>query len=271
MFRIVFVLFVVLILNTGFLEAQDSIPRYHEMPPEDFPEIGRQIRIPGGHFRMGSSSGEADELPEHQVWLSSFYLDAHEVTYAQYSQCTKCERGSGGFDVTNPWQPVVYVDWYNAELFCSTMGKRLPTEAEWEYAARAGSTGKYSFGESPNQLEDYAWYAGNTVALNTWYPRPVQKKQPNAWGLYDMHGNVMEWVQDHYSSDYYGVADPVYNPLGGMDAKQHDYPTRVARGGAWGGAWDRGEASSLRSSKRFAFAPWVQSYQIGFRCASSVH
>ncbi|MCK5899867.1 SUMF1/EgtB/PvdO family nonheme iron enzyme, partial [bacterium] len=104
------------------------------------------VFINEGEFLMGSDLGDEDELPDHLVFVKSFYLDQHEVTNADYSKCVECTRGHGGFDTIEPQQPVVYVDWKNADAFCQFQNKRLPTESEWEYAARAGSEEKYSFG-----------------------------------------------------------------------------------------------------------------------------
>ena len=121
------------------------------------------VFINEGEFLMGSDLGDEDELPDHLVFVKSFYLDQHEVTNADYSKCVECTRGHGGFDTIEPQQPVVYVDWKNADAFCQFQNKRLPTESEWEYAARAGSEEKYSFGDNISLLETYAWLKTNTV------------------------------------------------------------------------------------------------------------
>ena len=228
------------------------------------------VKIPEGEFLMGSYSGEEDELPDHLVYIKSFYLDAHEVTNEAYSRCPECERGSGGFDTFDRQQPVVYVDWKNAESYCNSQNKRLPTEAEWEYAARAGSHDKYSFGNNTSLLENYAWLKSNTVDKGLWGARKVSGKLPNRWGVHDLYGNVMEWVQNYYTPDYFPyIREPdLHNGLNSPADKE--YPLRVVRGGAWGGLHDAGTPEGVRSAKRYAFTEWTRSFQIGFRCAMDI-
>ena len=219
---------------------------------------------------MGSYSGEEDELPDHLVYIKSFLLDAHEVTNEAYSRCHECERGSGGFDTFDRQQPVVYVDWKNAESYCNSQNKRLPTEAEWEYTARAGSYDKYSFGNNISLLENYAWLKSNTVDKGLWGARKVSGKLPNRWGVHDLYGNVMEWVQNYYTPDYFPyIREPdLHNGLN--SPADNEYPLRVVRGGAWGGLHDAGTPEGVRSAKRYAFTEWTRSFQIGFRCAMDI-
>ena len=228
-------------------------------------------KIAAGEFLMGSDFGADDELPDHLVFIDSFYLDQHEVTNDDYSKCLNCERGQGGFDTTDPQQPVVYVDWNNADAYCKSQNKRLPTEAEWEYSARAGSIYEYSFGEDISLLETYAWLETNTVDLGIWGAKKVSMKKANQWGVFDMHGNVMEWVQNYYTQDYsYSIRQP-NNPQGPLAPLDENYPLRVVRGGAWGGRNDAGNSAGLRSAKRYSFVEWTRSFQIGFRCAKDVY
>ena len=219
---------------------------------------------------MGSYSGEEDELPDHLVYIKSFFLDAHEVTNEAYSRCHECDRGSGGFDTFTRQQPVVYVDWENADSYCNLQNKRLPTEAEWEYAARAGSYDKYSFGNNISLLENYAWLKSNTVDKGLWGARKVSGKLPNRWGVHDLYGNVMEWVQNYYTPDYFPyIRKPdLHNGLN--SPADNEYPLRVVRGGAWGGLHDAGTPEGVRSAKRYAFTEWTRSFQIGFRCAMDI-
>ena len=228
------------------------------------------VKIPEGEFIMGSYFGEEDELPDHLVYIRSFFIDSHEVTNEDYSRCIQCERGSGGFDTYDSQQPVVYVDWKNAESYCNSQNKRLPTEAEWEYAAGTGSYEKYSFGNNISLIENYAWLNLNTVEKGLWGARKVSVKLPNRWGLHDMYGNVMEWVQNYYTPDYFPyIREPdLHN--GKNSPIEKEYPLRVARGGAWGGLHDAGTPEGLRSAKRYAFAEWTRSFQIGFRCAMDI-
>jgi formylglycine-generating enzyme required for sulfatase activity len=198
------------------------------------------VLIPAGTFTMGAADGRADETP-HTVSVSAFYLDKYPVTQELY------ERVLG----INPSKqkarnnPVEKTQWTDAVRFCNAAseleglkpaynletwecdfdasGYRLPTEAEWEYACRAGSTGKYCFGDSEAELARYAWFK----PFSQGRPRPVGQKQPNAWGLHDMHGNVWQWCHDWYSQSY-DSAGPSSDPRGPSAGK-----TRVLRGGAW--------------------------------------
>ena len=239
------------------------------------------VLVSEGRFSMGSINGEANELPVHSVYLHRYLIDAHEVTNSEFARCDICEKGSGGFDTTEPDQPVVYVDWENADTYCRFVGKRLPTEAEWENSARAGSKTEYSFG-NVRRLDAYAWYEDNAEQKGERYAHKVGTKQPNAWNIYDMHGNVMEWTSDLFVENYYQklegdkpwhIFDYFYNseidhPFKPNISPAVETPLRVVRGGAWGGLFGMGDAPQLRSAKRFPVKPWVQSFLIGFRCAA---
>ena len=157
--------------------------------------------IPAGTFMMGSEKGYADEKPQHRVTISRpFYLGKYEVTQAQWEAVMG--NNPSRFDGRN--NPVEQVSWEDVRVFIARLNAheghtryRLPTEAEWEYAARAGSTSAYSFGDDAARLGQYAWYGDNSGKTT----HPVGQKLPNAWGLHDMHGNVWEWVQGWYG-DY---------------------------------------------------------------------
>jgi formylglycine-generating enzyme required for sulfatase activity len=190
------------------------------------------VRIPAGTFLMGSPATEAqrgsDEAPPHAVTFSRpFYMGKCGVTQAQYEQV----MGANPSHFKGAQNPVEGVAWGEAQDFCrkvsamSGVAVRLPTEAEREYACRAGSTTAYSFGDSADGLAEYAWYRGNSG--NTTHP--VGEKKPNAWGLYDMHGNVWEWCQDRYGDAYYAENPPV-DPQGPAQGAHH-----VVRGGSWDG------------------------------------
>ena len=218
--------------------------------------------LEGGSFQMGSLEGEDDEWPTRQIELASFYLDVHEVTNADYAQCSECMRGYGGFDTTLPEQPVVYVDWENSARYCASIDKRLPTEAEWEYATQAGSDVENSDSVLA-ELRDQAWFEMTSQNLRS--AAVVGQRQPNAWGLYDLQGNVMEWTADWYAP--YDQAK-LQNPKGPEAPPNPTYPQKVARGGAWQGLFGRATEAGLRSSRRYGLAAWTQAFNLGFRCAA---
>lgn len=190
--------------------------------------IGMKLNlIPPGEFVMGSPKSEPgrwDDETQHRVKITKpFYLSAHEVTQEQYEQV----MGSNPSRSEGPTKPVEQVNWNEAVAFCGKLSVqegveyRLPTEAEWEYSCRAGTTTAYSFGNDVAQLGEYAWWAGNSVGGT----RPVGELKPNAWGLFDMHGNVVEWCQDWYGDyDLQVVSDPAGAAPGRC---------RVLRGGAF--------------------------------------
>ena len=218
--------------------------------------------LEGGSFQMGSLEGEDDEWPTRQIELAPFYLDVHEVTNADYAQCSECVRGYGGFDTTLPEQPVVYVDWENSARYCASIGKRLPTEAEWEYATQAGSDVENSDSVLA-ELREQAWFEITSQDLRS--AAVVGQRQPNAWGLYDLQGNVMEWTADWYAP--YDQAK-LQNPKGPEAPPNPTYPQKVARGGAWQGLFGRATEAGLRSSRRYGLAAWTQAFNLGFRCAA---
>ena len=262
----------------GFVSVEAAIS---ERDQDQIRQMEGMVLVPEGRFFMGSKKGEENEKPVHSVYLRSYFIDSHEVTNREFARCDHCERGKGGFDTTEPDQPVVYVDWQNAEAYCQFVGKRLPTEEEWENSARAGSQTEYSFGDE-QQLATYAWYEDNAEQVGERYAHTVGTKKPNAWNIFDMHGNVMEWTGDRYVVDYYQKLENskpwhLFNyyfhsendhPFKPNNPSEDETLMRVVRGGAWGGAFGTGNARQLRSAKRFAVKPWVRSFLIGFRCAA---
>lgn len=148
---------------------------------------------------------------------------------------------------------MIHLTWYDAWVFARWIGGRLPTEAEWEYACRAGTETRFSFGNNEEDLAEYAWYSANAADKT----RPVRQKEPNAWGLYDMHGNVGEWCQDWFDERYYGqfAGEMAVDPMGPVVSR-----SRVIRGGSW---IDYGRF--CRSACRFASAPGVRIGYLGFR------
>jgi len=215
------------------------------------------IPIPGGTFDMGCSPDDtqcyADEAPVHPVTLSPFEILETEVTESQYLAATgvapSCNLGAfeGGDDF-----PVECVTWHEASALCEKVGGRLPAEAEWEYAARGGTTTKYYCGGSPGCLDEIAWSKSNSDG----HKHEVGGKAPNAYGLYDILGNTFEWTADWYDSSYYSVS-PQDNPEGpGSGSK------RVFRGGSL--YYDH---DYLRVSYRNNVAPSYCDPFIGIRCA----
>lgn len=228
------------------------------------------IPISGGCFEMGSTDGSSDETPVHKVCVSNFSIDRYEVTNAEYiaamgdsahfddDKCGIFNVDSGKtFYGTLPAsfrsdnQPMVCVDWSQAEAYCERQGKRLPTEAEWEYAARALSAGEWPCGENDSCLESVAWFKENSGG----HTHPVMGRLPNYWGLSDMGGNVWEWTADWYGAGYY-AASPRQNPQGPEKGQG-----RVIRGGGW-----NYQAQGLRLAFRLPTLPAQRSPMVGFRC-----
>ena len=200
------------------------------------------VEIPAGSFVMGSES-EPDERPPHRVaFARPFQMGKYEVTQAQW----KAVMGGNPSQFVGDELPVERVTWVEAQTFVERLsamtGKtyRLPTEAEWEYACRAGGTGLWSYGDAERALARHAWFDANARERT----HGVGGREPNAWGLYDMHGNVWEWCADWYSEGYYAVS-PEASP-GGPATGTH----RALRGGSYGSI-----ASGCRSANRFFFSP----------------
>jgi formylglycine-generating enzyme required for sulfatase activity len=210
------------------------------------------VLIPAGTFMMGSEGNESDERPVHRVTISRpFYLGKYEVTQAQW----QAVMGSNpSFFRGNPTLPVESVWWTDVREFIRRLNAmergnkyRLPTEAEWEYAARAGTSTAYSFGNDPKRLGEYAWYKNNSGGKT----HPVGQLKPNAWGLYDIHGNVWEWVRDWYGR--YPSA-PVTDPRGPSSGTH-----RMRRGCGWNNA-----APLCRTANRYS-VPGYRDDFLGFR------
>jgi formylglycine-generating enzyme required for sulfatase activity len=227
------------------------------------------VEIPTGCFDMGDhfAEGGSDELPVHEVCLSAFWIDAHEVTNAEYAECvagggctppsntSSYSRATYYGDPTYDDFPVIWVDWYQAVDYCTWADKRLPTEAEWEYAARGGLAGKrYPWGDTISGADANDWGSGDPWDNDTSH---VEYYAANGYGLYDMAGNVEEWVNDWYQSDYYTVS-PLWDPPGPATGSK-----RVLRGGSWNYI----PFHSLRVSDRLSDVPDDGFFSFGFRCA----
>jgi formylglycine-generating enzyme required for sulfatase activity len=216
------------------------------------------VLIPAGKFVMGAPGSETgrdyDEGPQRRVAISSsFYIGVTEVTQDQYAAI----MGENPSKFSGLSNPVEQVSWEDAVAFCKALSKktgqtvRLPTEAQWEYACRAGSKTRFSFGDDDRDLGAHAWYKDNS----DWKTHPVGKKKANAWGLYDMHGNVTEWCSDRYAESYalLTTEDP-QGPDGGK--------YRVHRGGEW-----LSNPAHCRAADRYRSTPDFQSVATGFRVA----
>jgi len=184
------------------------------------------VWIPPGEFMMGSAKGHKDELPVHKVRITrGFYIGKYEVTQPQWESII----GFNPSTFQRPSRPVERVSWFDCQEFVRKLSEktghtyRLPTEAEWEYACRAGTTSRYYFGDDPDLLHLYAWYIGNSGLRS----QPAGVKNPNPWGLCDMLGNAWEWCQDWYGKNYYETS-PSDDPQGPETG--HD---RIIRGGGW--------------------------------------
>ncbi|MDP6598855.1 MAG: formylglycine-generating enzyme family protein, partial [Candidatus Poribacteria bacterium] len=239
----------------------------------------KMVLIPGGSFQMGDHLDKMKAaLPVHKVKLDGFYMDSHEITVGQFKRFLKQsgykpEAVKAGWDINKLWNevkkwsptdehPVVYVSWNDATAYAKWAGKRLPTEAEWEYAARGGRVGKrYPWGDDHKVARDYANYQG-TGGKDKWgrTTAPVGSFKPNDYGLFDMSGNVWEWCQDWYGSDYYSKS-PAKNPPGPGTGR-----SRVLRGGSW---LNR-STSYLRVAYRLSNLPTGRNNDCGFRCVSGL-
>ena len=231
--------------------------------------------IPAGEFEMGDHFGEgqSDERPVHTVYLDAFYMDETEVTNDRYKAFVEATGHRTPHHWDNPGQagqlikphfPVVYVSWHDAMAYAKWAGKRLPTEAEWEYAARGGRIGqRYPWGNEPSH--DHANYSGEAERDQWYWPAPVKRFPQNDYGLYDMAGNVWEWCLDEYDRDFYATSRR-NNPIAGRLIPLEDDFHNLRDPRVWrGGAWDSGP-TSLTVSNRFKADPDLRVLKTGFRC-----
>jgi formylglycine-generating enzyme required for sulfatase activity len=237
------------------------------------------VPIPGGTYLMGSPDSEKgrkdDEGPQHPVQIKPFWMGKCEVSWDEYDTYWKVEEGKeekapakeqNADAITRPTppyadetfghgregNPVLCITHHAAMEYCrwlsKTTGKayRLPTEAEWEWAARAGTTTAYFWGDDPKQAGDYAWFADNAEEL----AHPIGKKKPNPWGLYDIYGNVAEWCLDHYDKGYYTKFSTDKLTLEPVNLPTANRFPHVARGGSWADKTDRLRSASRRGSDK---------------------
>lgn len=216
------------------------------------------ILLRPGSFTMGDASGKDDEKPVHLVKITKpFYLGKYPVTQQQW----EAVMGNNPSHFKGPQNPVDQVSWEDCQAFLQKINERfsssgekfgLPTEAQWEYACRTGSTADYFFGDAEERLGDYAWFDGNSG----YRTHPVGEKRPNSWGLHDMHGNVWQWCADPYDPSYY-ERSPVDDPTGPVSGSN-----RVLRGGSWAV-----RAFTCRDSYRAALSPKFRHWDFGLRVA----
>ncbi|HPA20341.1 MAG TPA: formylglycine-generating enzyme family protein [Verrucomicrobiae bacterium] len=223
--------------------AQNTGPTAAGSPPREIKTATgvAMVLIPAGEFTMGDPRGAEDTKPARKVKISQFYMDKHEVTQESFLALT----GINTSKVQGDKNPVEQTSWVHAVRYCNARsqkeglkpcytpktwvcdfaanGYRLPTEAEWEYACRAGTQTTYAFGDEVQKLPAYDWVKSNAGGT----PHPVGTKLANAWGLFDMHGNVMEWCNDFYGPAYY-KSGPAEDPTGPAAGE-----LRVLRGGGW--------------------------------------
>ena len=272
-----------------FLPKTETIPTVVVSTSTTIGKDGAEmVLIPAGEFQMGSSDGASDEKPIHTVYLDAFYIDKYEVTNAQYKKFVQAtgHKEPEGYRYINgnwqsgfkPWsdsnfngdnQPVVCVSWEDAKAYADWAGERLPTEAEWEKAARGGVTGKkYVWGDEWPPTKNAGNFDDETTVDSSRidgysdgyvYTAPVGSFKPNGYGLYDMAGNVWEWCADWYDSNYYANS-PKSNPTGPSSGQY-----RVLRGGSW---YDLDVI--LRTPRRSSYAPTLSRSGIGFRCVSGL-
>jgi formylglycine-generating enzyme required for sulfatase activity len=264
--------------------AADAPPA--KVPPHDFAgtkagqlrsDNGLKTKLiwcPPGSFMLGRAEDEDEMLHGDQVSVTlstGFWLGQHEVTQAEWQRVMRTVPWTGSqFVKTGDDYPATHVSWVDATKFCEGLTAQerragrlpdgwkyaLPTEAQWEYACRAGTKTRYSFGNDESKLNNYAWFYDNAAIGNDLGPHRVGLKKANPWGLYDMHGNVWEWCRDYYLKEHTGGTDPT-GPSEGT--------SRVGKGGSWV------EGQGLcRSSSRYGFGPpdELRYDNLGFRVAA---
>ena len=268
-----FPVFIASLLSTLFVTAQtpDTAFKPYVQAVPNTPVQFKMAPIPGGTFTMGSTatdkSAKADEMPQRSVTISPFWMGVYEVTHDEFDAFfndDNTSQNSTADAITRPSPQYIDLSWgmgreggypansmqqLAAMMYCRWLYQktgvfyRLPTEAEWEYAARAGSTTVYPFGNDSKELDKYAWHKGNSKSVY----HKVGQKAPNAWGLYDMLGNVAEWTQDQYDEKYFEkISDKATDP---KIAPESRHP-RTARGGSF-----ESDAAGLRVAARQSWLP----------------
>jgi len=252
-------------VDKGGKESATGQKQSQEQPASARPPAGAMVSIPAGEFTMGSQDGDADERPAHKVYVDSFSIDVYEVTVGQYAEFLRSGEVRAPLDwktinqSANQKRPVANVDWADAVAYCKWAGKRLPTEAEWEKAARGTDGRIYPWGNDPPTPLHANYGKMGSHDYETLAPVGTLEAGKSPYGIYDMAGNVWEWVSDWYDNDYYKNS-PQQNPggpsMGGF---------KVIRGGSW-----TSSPRNLRSADRYWDPPSFRSlYFPGFRCAKN--
>ncbi len=259
-------------------------PRTPEVLPCEDPPPGMSC-VPGGPFLRGSDDGPPDTRPQTLVWVQTFYMDTHEVTVEEYGACVRSGRcpkaGPRYLDFDRPRQPITGVSWYDAVAYCRAQGKHLPTEAQWEKAARGTDGRLYPWGNEPVDcrravIMDASGRSCGVRKARGGHPekgRPLEvgSRPPGIHGLYDMVGNAWEWVADWHSASYGACGadclgpDPT-GPCGGQEPCP-GHRRRVVRGGSW--YWPARYASAIRRRPHIPRNE-PEFHHFGFRCAASV-
>ncbi|MFQ5631384.1 MAG: formylglycine-generating enzyme family protein, partial [bacterium] len=232
------------------------------------------VLIPAGSFLMGSKDGHNNEKPEHEVALDAFYMDKYQVTVADYRKFLHANKNREKPDhwdeqLQYPKRPVVYVNWHDAQAYANWRGKKLPTEAQWEYAARGGFTGlnnkpKYNYPRGNDADPQEANFNHDNSRVWSWeaakkYLKDVGSYAPNGYGLHDMAGNAWDWCVDWYDEEYYKNS-PAKNPQG-----PNSGTFRVLRGGSW-----TYNPNVMRCADRDRIGPNGRDFYFGFRCVQDV-
>ena len=254
-------------IKTEARSTSTAAPRDFSMYHTVVGDEGREmVQIPEGPFTMGSKDGDPDEAPEHPAYLSSFYIDKKEVTQGEYQRYVKMTKRGKPFvpvfeddisKITKPELPAMGMSWTDAAAYCKWAGKRLPTEAEWERAARGDDRRRYPWGD------DFGSGRANVHGDEDGFPYLAPpgsfESGRSPFGVYDMTGNVAEWVADTYDEQFY-TKGPYRNPRAPEDGEH-----KVIRGGSW-----RETEHNARLSKRFQAKMWRTDSTIGIRCAKDV-
>jgi formylglycine-generating enzyme required for sulfatase activity len=259
-------------------QAPQKTEERRPAPAPDRPSSERaypaMVEIPGGEFMMGSPKDEVgrsdDEGPQHRVRILAFAMGRCPVTFEEWDACVTaggCEHRPDDRGWGRGRRPVINVSWNDAQEYVRWLSKtteqryRLPTEAEWEYAVRAGGSGRFCFGNSEADVQQYAWFCANSEGRT----HPVGQKLPNRFGLHDVHGNVWEWVEDVYRTSYKArEGDGSAWRGGGPILRTLLGDQRVVRGGGWSSSSDE-----VRSASRVGNSPSDRNSGLGFRVARS--